>query len=111
MTTTISMIIIRTMTTTIGMIILFTLITKTSDHLERRVTSSRVEDIPVRSFPLLQLVNLKPEVKMVMFLLSGCHHYHNHHHHYHITSKFVTDVGRQAENVHIFAFPVSDLVL
>ena len=54
----------------------------------------------------------------------GCHHYHNYrhhhhhhhphnhpHHHHHITSKFVTDVGRQAENVHIFAFPVSDLVL
>ena len=46
------------------------LIIKTSDHLERRVTSSRVEDIPVRSFPLLQLVNLKPGFKMILLLLS-----------------------------------------
>ena len=70
-TTTINMVIIRTMTTTVGMIILIILITKTSDHLERRVTSSRVEDIPVRSFPLLQLVNLKPGFKMILLLYAS----------------------------------------
>ena len=68
MTTTISMNIIQIMTI---MTILVILITKTSDHLERRVTSSRVEDIPVRSFPLLQLVNLKPGFKVILLLYAS----------------------------------------
>ena len=32
-----------------------------SNSRERMLTSSKVADIPVRSFPLLQLVNLRPE--------------------------------------------------